>query len=84
MAELEEILTGQKRAFDRLFDQRILFMKGPLEDENGDLLVAQLLALDAESDEDVTLYVNSPGGSPVQSPSWSVRPRSTGICNVSK
>lgn len=62
MAELEEILTGQKRAFDRLFDQRILFMKGPLEDENGDLLVAQLLALDAESDEDVTLYVNSPGG----------------------
>jgi ATP-dependent Clp protease protease subunit len=62
VAELEELLSGQRRTFDRLFDQRILFMKGPLEDENGDLLVAQLLALDADSDEDVTLYVNSPGG----------------------
>jgi ATP-dependent Clp protease protease subunit len=62
VAELEELLSGQKRAFDVLFDQRILFMKGPLEDENGDLLVAQLLALDAANDEDVTLYVNSPGG----------------------
>ncbi len=60
--KLDELLKGQRRTFDRLFDQRILFMKGPLEDENGDLLVAQLLALDAESDEDVTLYVNSPGG----------------------
>lgn len=60
--DLQEILKGQRRTFDRLFDQRILFMKGPLEDEASDLLVAQLLALDAESDEDVMLYVNSPGG----------------------
>ena len=60
--DIEKLLGGHRRAFDRLFEQRILFMKGPLEDESADLLVAQLLALDADGDEDITLYVNSPGG----------------------
>ena len=62
MPELDELLKGQGAAFRKLFDQRILFMKGPLEDELTDQLVAQLLALDADGDEDITLYVNSPGG----------------------
>jgi ATP-dependent Clp protease, protease subunit len=60
--DIERLFSGERRAFERLFEQRILFLKGPLEDENGDLLIAQLLALDAESDDDITLYVNSPGG----------------------
>ncbi len=60
--EIEKLLGGQRRAYDKLFEQRIVFLKGPLEDENGDQLIAQLLALDADSQDDITLYVNSPGG----------------------
>jgi ATP-dependent Clp protease, protease subunit len=60
--DIKELLGGQRRAYDKLFEQRILFLMGPLEDVNGDQLVAQLLALDSDSDEDITLYVNSPGG----------------------
>ena len=62
MAELEEILKGQGQAFQKLFEQRILFLKGPVEDESTDTLVAQMLALDADNHEDITMYVNSPGG----------------------
>jgi ATP-dependent Clp protease, protease subunit len=46
----------------RCSSQRILFLKGPLEDDVADTLVAQLLALDAAGDDDITLYINSPGG----------------------
>jgi ATP-dependent Clp protease, protease subunit len=60
--EIEQLLGGQRRAYDKLFEQRIVFLKGPLEDVNGDQLVAQLLALDSDSDADITLYINSPGG----------------------
>ena len=59
---IEDLLKGRGQAFNKLFEQRILFLKGPLEDDKCDQLVAQLLALDAESDDDITLYVNSPGG----------------------
>lgn len=62
MADIEELLSGQQQAFNRLFESRILFMKGPLQDTDADTLVAQLLALDSESDDDITLYINSPGG----------------------
>jgi len=60
--ELPFAMSGRAQAFNKLFDQRILFLNGPLEQETSDQLVAQLLALDAESDDDITLYVNSPGG----------------------
>ncbi len=60
--EIEKLVGGSRRAFDTLFDSRILFLKGPLEDDIADNLVAQLLALDAAGDEDITLYINSPGG----------------------
>ncbi len=60
--EIEKLFGGPRRAFDKLFESRILFLKGPLDDEATDSLVAQMLALDADSDEDITLYVNSPGG----------------------
>ena len=60
--EIEKLLGSARRASDKLFDQRILFMNGPLEDDAADKLVAQLLSLDAESDDDILLYINSPGG----------------------
>lgn len=60
--DIEKLLGGPRRAFDRLFEQRILFVKGPLDDDATDQLVAQMLALDADGDDDITLYVNSPGG----------------------
>lgn len=60
--ELEALIGAPRRVYDKLFEQRMLFLKGPLEDKNGDQLVAQLLALDADSNEDITLYINSPGG----------------------
>lgn len=60
--EIEKLLGGARKASDKLFEQRILFMNGPLEDDTADKLVAQLLSLDAESDDDIMLYINSPGG----------------------
>jgi ATP-dependent Clp protease, protease subunit len=48
--------------FHRLYEKRVLYLRGPIEDTVADTLVAQLMALDAESDKDVTLYINSPGG----------------------
>lgn len=60
--EIEKLLGGSRRAFDKLFEERIVFLKGPLEDDVADHLVAQLLALDADGDGDITLYINSPGG----------------------
>jgi ATP-dependent Clp protease, protease subunit len=52
----------EANVFRRLYDNRILYLRGPIEDTVADTLVAQLMSLDSESDEDVTLYINSPGG----------------------
>jgi len=50
------------QVFKTLYENRILYLRGPLEDTIGDTVAAQLMALDAQSDRDVTLYINSPGG----------------------
>ena len=60
--EIEKLIGGARQASNKLFEQRILFMNGPLEDDTADKLVAQMLSLDAESDDDILLYLNSPGG----------------------
>jgi ATP-dependent Clp protease protease subunit len=56
-----------ERSFDiysRLLRERVVFVGGPIDDEVANLVVAQLLHLEAEDpDKDVQLYVNSPGGS---------------------
>lgn len=56
-----------ERAFDiysRLLRERIVFLGQPVTDELANLIVAQLLFLDAEDPEkDIYLYINSPGGS---------------------
>ena len=50
--------------FSRLLKERVIFMVGPIEDYQANLLVAQLLFLESENpDKDVHLYINSPGGS---------------------
>jgi len=59
--------TGQgERAFDiysRLLNERIVFLNGPVDDHTANLVVAQLLHLEsADSEKDIHLYINSPGG----------------------
>jgi ATP-dependent Clp protease protease subunit len=60
--------TGRgERAYDiysRLLTDRIIFLGGPVNDQMANLIVAQLLFLASEDPEkDISLYVNSPGGS---------------------
>ncbi len=56
-----------ERAFDiysRLLKERIIFLVGPVNDHNANLVVAQMLFLESENpDKDISLYINSPGGS---------------------
>lgn len=56
-----------ERAYDiysRLLRERIIFLGGPIDDNVANLIIAQLLFLQSEdSKKDITLYVNSPGGS---------------------
>jgi ATP-dependent Clp protease protease subunit len=64
---IEETARGE-RAFDiysRLLRERIVFLGEPIDDAVANTIVAQLLFLDSvEPGKDVSLYVNSPGGSP--------------------
>jgi ATP-dependent Clp protease, protease subunit len=63
---VEKTQQGE-RAFDifsRLLKERIIFVTGPIEDHMANLVVAQLLFLEADdSKKDISLYINSPGGS---------------------
>lgn len=63
---IEKTLGGE-RAFDifsRLLKERIIFITGGIEDHMANLIVAQLLFLEAEDPKkDIYIYVNSPGGS---------------------
>lgn len=56
-----------ERAYDiysRLLKERVVFMVGPVNDQMANLIVAQLLFLESENpDKDISLYINSPGGS---------------------
>ena len=56
-----------ERAYDiysRLLRERVIFLVGPVNDHTANLVVAQLLFLESENpDKDISLYINSPGGS---------------------
>jgi len=56
-----------ERAYDiysRLLRERLIFLVGPVNDNTANLIVAQLLFLESENpDKDISLYINSPGGS---------------------
>ncbi|MEK7639238.1 MAG: ATP-dependent Clp endopeptidase proteolytic subunit ClpP [Patescibacteria group bacterium] len=62
-----EKTVGGERAFDifsRLLKERIIFITGQIEDHMANLIVAQLLFLEAEDPKkDIFIYLNSPGGS---------------------
>tara|TARA_Y100000768_G_scaffold43596_1_gene28515 strand:- start:1072 stop:1689 length:618 start_codon:yes stop_codon:yes gene_type:complete len=63
---VEQTPRGE-RAFDiysRLLKERIIFVNGPIDDMSSNLVVAQLLFLESENPtKDISLYINSPGGS---------------------
>jgi ATP-dependent Clp protease protease subunit len=63
---VEQTPRGE-RAFDiysMLLKERVIFLTGPVEDVGANLVVAQMLYLEAENpDKDISLYINSPGGS---------------------
>ena len=56
-----------ERAYDiysRLLRERVIFLVGPVMDQSANLIVAQMLFLESENpDKDISLYINSPGGS---------------------
>ena len=63
---VEQTSRGE-RAFDiysRLLNERIVFLGTPVDDQIANLIIAQLLHLESEDpDKDISLYINSPGGS---------------------
>jgi ATP-dependent Clp protease protease subunit len=62
---VEQTSRGE-RSFDiysRLLKERIVFLGTPIDDQVGNLIMAQLLHLESEDpDKDISLYINSPGG----------------------
>lgn len=63
---VEQTARGERSydIFSRLLKERVIFLVGPVEDHMANLVVAQLLFLESENpDKDISLYINSPGGS---------------------
>ena len=62
---VEQSARGE-RAYDiysRMLKERVIFLVGPVDDHMANLIVAQMLFLEAENPEkDINLYINSPGG----------------------
>ena len=63
---VEQSARGERASdiYSRLLKERVIFVVGPIEDQMANLIVAQLLFLESENpDKDISLYINSPGGS---------------------
>jgi ATP-dependent Clp protease protease subunit len=63
---VEQTARGERSydIYSRLLKERVIFLVGQVEDHMANLVVAQLLFLEAENPEkDIQLYINSPGGS---------------------
>ena len=63
---VEQTARGERSydIYSRLLKERVIFLVGPVEEYMANLVVAQLLFLEAENpDKDIHLYINSPGGS---------------------
>ena len=63
---IEQTSRGERQydIFSRLLMERIVFISGEINDQTADAVVAQLLFLEADNpDKDITIYINSPGGS---------------------
>jgi ATP-dependent Clp protease protease subunit len=61
--EEREMRATQMDIFSRLMMERILWVSGEVDDRMSDIVQAQLLFLDSVDNKDITLYINSPGGS---------------------
>jgi len=61
--EERELRATQIDIFSRLMRDRILWLSGPVDQRMSDIVQAQLLFLDSVEKKDITLYINSPGGS---------------------
>lgn len=62
---VEQTSRGERAydIFSRLLKERIIFLNGPIHDGMSQLIVAQLLHLEAENpSKDISMYINSPGG----------------------
>ncbi len=62
---IEQTNKGERSydIYSRLLKDRIIFLSGEIEDDMANLIVAQLLFLEADDpDKDISLYINSPGG----------------------
>ena len=63
---VEQTARGERSydIYSRLLKERVVFAVGEVEDQMANLIVAQLLFLESENpDKDISLYINSPGGS---------------------
>ena len=49
--------------YSRLLKDRIIFISGEINDDSANIVISQLLYLDSLNNEDISLYINSPGGS---------------------
>jgi len=62
---VDKEITGERSydIFSRLLKDRIILLSGEIDDNLANSIVAQLLYLDSVSNDDISLYINSPGGS---------------------
>lgn len=73
-------------AYSRLFEDRIIFLATQVDDASADDVMAQLLVLEAQDPErDITMYINSPGGSftamtAIYDTMQYIRPKITTVC----
>lgn len=49
--------------YSRLLEDRIIFLSGEINDQTANLIISELLYLDAKNHDDIYMYINSPGGS---------------------
>lgn len=62
---IEKEIHGERcyDIYSRLLKDRIIILNGEITDESANSIVAQLLYLDSQNNEDISIYINSPGGS---------------------
>ena len=62
---IEKSSSGEKAydIYSRLLKDRIIILTGEIDDNTANIVVAQLLYLDSINNNDISLYINSPGGS---------------------
>jgi ATP-dependent Clp protease protease subunit len=62
---IEQTAKGERSydIYSRLMRDRVILLEGEVHDQMANLIVAQLLFLESEGDKDISMYINSPGGS---------------------